>query len=125
MQENLGANLLPFWISEKDKRGNCVHEGVIDAAKRIWSRVLNDVVGQGHDSVPAADVLEKTCRIVSRLVRRIRKPDHIQDLDSYLYWSFLRRYNRQMVREGRIKYVGSVEASARVKHFETPGMGIY
>jgi DNA-directed RNA polymerase specialized sigma24 family protein len=42
-------------------------------------------------------------------MRRSRQRNHIRSIDSYLYWAFVRRYNRRMAREARIQYVKSVE----------------
>ncbi len=53
--------------------------------------------------------MECSAHCVSRAIRRRRKPNHIRDLDSYLYWAFVRKYNRRMVRERRIQYVDSLE----------------
>lgn len=112
MQEHLSANPLPLWISDTDERGNRVDRGVIEAAHRIWHRVLYYVRRQGHDSAPVAEILESTCHCVSRAKRRSRSRNHIHDLDSYLYWAFIRKYTRRMAREARIQYVDSVETFA-------------
>jgi RNA polymerase sigma factor (sigma-70 family) len=109
MQEHLSADP-PLWISETDERGNSVGREVIDAAHRIWERVLHYVRYQRHDVAPVAEILESACHRVARAKRKRRKRNPIRDLDSYLYWAFIRRYTRQMVREARIQYVDSVEA---------------
>ena len=109
MMEHLSAGRLPLWISEKDRRGNRVRQDVIEAAYRIWNRALHFVRRQEGDVAPAAEIMECSAHCVSRAIRRGRKPTHIRDLDSYLYWAFVRKYNRRMIRERRIQYVESLE----------------
>ena len=107
MQQYL--NPPPLWISETDEHGDRVSREVIDAAHRIWSRVLQYVRHEGQDLAPAAEILESACHCVSKAMRRSLQRNHIRSIDSYLYWAFVRRYNRRMAREARIQYVKSVE----------------
>ena len=100
----------PLWISETDERGNRVIREVIEAAYRIWSRVLQHLRRARQDVAPAAEILEATCHSVSRAIRRRPKRDPVRNLDSYLFWAFIRRYYRRMAREGKIQYVESVES---------------
>ncbi|MEZ5398723.1 MAG: hypothetical protein R2729_03585 [Bryobacteraceae bacterium] len=109
MQEYPSVSPPPLWISETDEHGNPVSREVIEAAHRIWSRVLQYVRAAGQDLAPAAEILEAACHCVSRAIRRSRQRNHIRSLDSYLYLAFVRKYNRRMVREERIQYVDSVE----------------
>lgn len=108
MQEHLTSP--PLWISKTDKKGNEVMREVIEAAHRIWNRALQYLRREGMDVAPAAEILEETCHCVSRAIRRRRNPNHIRDLDSYLFWAFVRRYNRRRVLEERIQFVASVES---------------
>src|SRR5690349_9571409 len=108
MQEPFASPML--WVSETDRNGNPVSREVIDAGHRIWKRALQHLQRQGQDVAPAAEILEETCQSVSRAIRRSRADNHIRDLDSYLLWAFVRRYNRRAAMEGRIRYVESVEA---------------
>lgn len=109
MQQYLSANPPPLWISETDDNGNRVSREVVEAAHRIWSRVLQYIRHEGHDLAPAAEILESACHCVSRAMRRSRQRNHIHNIDSYLYWAFVRKYTRQMAREARIQYVKSME----------------
>jgi len=109
MQEYLSASPPPLWISETDEQGNRVSREVIEAAHHIWSRVLQYVWHEGQDLAPAAEILESACHCVSKAMRRSLQRNHIRSIDSYLYWAFVRRYNRRMAREARIQYVKSVE----------------
>lgn len=111
MQEHLSANP-PLWISETDKHGKRVNREVIDAAHRIWSRVLQYVQHEGQDLAPTADIFEMTCYCVSRAMRRNRRQNPIRNLDSYLYCAFVRRFIRRRAREPKIQYVESVESFA-------------
>jgi len=111
MQEHVSVSP-PLWISGTDENGKLVNREVIQAAHRIWTRVLQHLRYNGQDIAPAAEILESACHCVSRAIRRKRCGNHIRSLDSYLFWAFVRKYNRQMMREGRIRYVESVEAFA-------------
>ena len=102
----------PLWISGTDENGKLVSREVIQAAHRIWTRVLQHLRYHGQDIAPAAEILESACHCVSRAIRRKRCGNHIRSLESYLFWAFVRKYNRQMIREGRIQYVESVEVFA-------------
>lgn len=110
MQEHLSASP-PLWISETDGHGNRVNREVIEAAHRIWKRVLQYVQHEGQDLAPTAEILEATCHCVSRALGRVREKP-IRNLDSYLYCAFVRRFIRLMIREGKIQYVESVESFA-------------
>jgi hypothetical protein len=116
MQDHRSA--LPLlWISETDEHGKRVNREVIETAHRIWSRVLQHLRRAGQDLAPAAEILEATCHSVSRAIRRSPLRNPVRNLDSYLLWAFIRKYNRRMVREGRIQYVESLESleNARVE----------
>ena len=99
----------PLWISEADERGNRVASDVIAAAHRIWGRVLRYVRSQTDDLTSSAETLEVTCHCVSRVLRREARSGSIHNLDAYLYWAFIRRFNRTLAREAKIQYVGFVE----------------
>jgi hypothetical protein len=102
----------PLWISETDEHGNRVRREVVEAAHRIWNRVLQHLQYAGQDIAPAAEILEAACHCVSRAVSRNIKRNSIRNLDSYLFWAFIRKHNRRVIHEGRIKYVESVESVA-------------
>jgi DNA-directed RNA polymerase specialized sigma24 family protein len=105
----------PLWISETDEHGNRVSPEVLGSAQRIWSRVLRHLHYLQQDTAPAAEILEAACHSVSRSLRRKREQRVIRDLDSYLFWAFVRKHNRGMIREGRIQYVESLESITDVK----------
>ena len=102
----------PLWISETDEHGNRVRREVVEAAHRIWNRVLQHLQYAGQDIAPAAETLEVACHCVSRAVSRNLNRNSIRNLDSYLFWAFIRKHNRRVIHEGRIKYVESVESVA-------------
>ncbi len=102
----------PLWISETDEQGNRVRREVLEAAHRIWNRVLQHLRYAGQDVAPAAEILEAACHCVSRAIRRNLKRNSIRNLDSYLFWAFVRKHSRRMIREGRLQYVDSVESVA-------------
>lgn len=103
----------PLWISEADERGNRVTSEVIAAAHRIWGRALLYVRSQTDDLTTSAEILEATCHCVSRALRREAPDRTIHNLDAYLYWAFVRRFNRTLARDAKIQYVSSVEAFSR------------
>ena len=111
MQEHVSVSP-PLWISGTDENGKLVNREVIQAAHRIWTRVLRHLRCSRQDIAPAAEILESACHSVSRAIRRKPCGNHIRSLESYLFWAFVRKYNRQVMREGRIQYVDSVEAFA-------------
>ena len=111
MQDQRSAHP-PLWISETDEHGNQVRREVVEAAHRIWNRVLQHLRHEGQDVAPAAEILEAACHCVSRTVSRNLKLNSIRNLDSYLFWAFIRKHNRRVIHEGRIKYVESVESVA-------------
>jgi RNA polymerase sigma factor (sigma-70 family) len=100
----------PLWISDTDRHGRPVRRPVIEAAYRIWGRVLDHLQQQRQDVAPAAEVLEATCHSVSRAVSRKSKANPVRNLDSYLFWAFIRAHRRRVAKERRIQYVESVEA---------------
>lgn len=109
MQERKSAHP-PLWISGTDRQGNPVSRRVIEAAHRIWTRVLNHLNRHRQDVAPAAEILEAACHSVSRAVGRKPETNPVRDLDAYLLWAFMRNYGRRMAKEQRIQYVESVEA---------------
>ena len=113
MQDQRSAHP-PLWISETDEHGNQVRREVVEAAHRIWNRVLQHLRHEGQDVAPAAEILEAACHCVSRTVSRNLKLNSIRNLDSYLFWAFIRKHNRRVIHEGRIRYVESVESVASV-----------
>ena len=102
----------PLWISETDEHGNRVRREVVEAAHRIWNRVLQHLQYAGQDVAPAAEILEAACHCVSRAVSRNLNRSSIRNLDAYLFWAFIRKHNRRVIHEGRIQYVESVESVA-------------
>ena len=111
----------PLWINETDEQGNRVRREVVEAAHRIWNRVLQHLRYAGQDVAPAAEILETACHCVSRAIRRNLKRPSIRNLDSYLFWAFVRKHSRQMIREGRLQYVESVESVANANIGSQPG----
>ena len=88
----------------------------MEAAHRIWGRVLYFVRGLRNDVSEAAEILAETVNAVSQAVRSDRRREPVRNLDSYLYHSFVRRFTRFVGREERIQYVEA--AYARSDLFE-------
>ena len=47
----------PLWISGTDENGKLVSREVIQAAHRIWTRVLQHLRYHAQDTAPAAEIL--------------------------------------------------------------------
>src|SRR4051812_14797747 len=58
----------PLWISGTDENGKLVSREVIQAAHRIWTRVLQHLRYHAQDTAPAAEILESACHCVSRAI---------------------------------------------------------
>ena len=100
----------PLWINERDERDRRAEPAVIEAAYRIWRRVIFYVRGQRNDVSEAAEILEEAVYSVSRAVRDGREQEPVRNLDSYLYHSFVRRFSRIVSRQQRIQYFESAAA---------------
>ena len=59
----------PFWINDKDERGQPLDAEVIGAAERIWARVVMLTRSRLHDVSRSAEILEATAAAVSRALR--------------------------------------------------------
>ena len=97
----------PLWINERDERDRHAEPAVIEAAHRIWPRVLYYVRKKRGDVSEAAEILEKAVYSVSQAIRERGDREPIQHLDSYLFHSFVRQYNRDKTRRSRIQYFES------------------
>ena len=106
----------PLWINERDEQDRRAEPAVMEAAHRIWGRVLYFVRGLRNDVSEAAEILAETVNAVSQAVRSDRRREPVRNLDSYLYHSFVRRFTRFVGREERIQYVEA--AYARSDLFE-------
>ena len=95
----------PLWIGEETPDGQPVDPEVAEAAHRIWARVLYFVRSERGDEAGAAEVLEEAVYAVCRRNQRAGDDDPIKNIDSYLYHAFIKRFNRQAVREARLQYV--------------------
>ncbi len=82
----------------------------MEAAHRIWGRVLSFVRGRRNDVSEAAEILAETVYAVSQAVRSDRRREAVRNLDAYLYHSFVRRFTRFVGHEERIQYVESAES---------------
>jgi hypothetical protein len=92
----------PFWIRDKDDFGRSVNPDVLSAAERLWERVLYLAESKLNDLTRAAEVLEIAALAVSRTLRR-RGREAVRDLDAYLYWACLRRFDRIAAKESRVQ----------------------
>jgi DNA-directed RNA polymerase specialized sigma24 family protein len=98
-----------LWINKRGERGRRADRDVIEAAHRIWPRVLYYVRKKRGDVSEAAEILEKAVYSVSQAIRERGEREPIHHLDSYLFHSFVRQYNRDRTRQSRIQYFDSGE----------------
>ena len=85
----------PLWIDERDRKGRPVEPTVKEAAGRIWRRVLYYVRRERNDHAEAAEVLEEAVFSVSARLQNEDELAPIQNLDSYLFHSFVRRFSKR------------------------------
>jgi hypothetical protein len=107
----------PFWINDKDDKGQPLDGEVLAAAKRIWPRALALTRSILHDASRSAEILEATAAAVSRAVRRRPTEPAVRDIDAYLVYSFIRSLHRISAREGRLQPVQDPDILA----YLTPG----
>ena len=99
----------PEWAWQRDGSGASVEADLIEAAQRIWTRVLAYARRQQQDPARAADIFEAVLFSLSRARMtngKLCRP--IRTLDNYLYLAFVRRLNRELDKEPRIESVGTI-----------------
>jgi hypothetical protein len=97
----------PFWINDKDDKGQPLDADVVAAAKRIWCRALALTRFRLHDVSRSAEILELTAAAVSRALRRRPIEPAVRDIDAYLLYAFIRRLHRVSARERRLQPVSN------------------
>ncbi len=97
----------PLWIGERVPKGRPVEPTVKEAAGRIWRRGLYYVRRERNDHAEAAEVLEEAVCAVSARLQSEDELAPIQNLDSYLFHSFERRFSKRAQREDRIQIFSS------------------
>jgi len=102
----------PFWINDKDERGQPLDAEVLGAAERIWARVVVLTRSRLHDVSRAAEILEATAAAVSRALRRRSAEPAVRDIDAYLLYAFIRRLHKIAAKESRLQSGHSSEMLA-------------
>jgi RNA polymerase sigma factor (sigma-70 family) len=105
----------PLWINPRDKRGREIDRELILSAQRNWRRALHYAQRESQDETIAAEVLERVVHSVWNAIRRNQPTNSIQNLDSYVFWAFIRRLNKIVALERRIRYVASLEVLDTLK----------
>lgn len=93
----------PFWINDKDERGQPLDAEVLGAAERIWARVVVLTRSRLHDVSRSAEILEATVAAVSRALRRQSAEPAVRDIDAYLLYAFIRRLHKIAAKESRLQ----------------------
>src|SRR5690242_234238 len=93
-----------------EEEGAPIQPELLEAARRIWGRVLAYAQRQGQDASRTADVFESVVRLLSNALR-CRSPlrAEIRHPDDYLFRAFTRRLNRVLAKEPKMTYVGSTD----------------
>ncbi len=100
----------PVWIWQSEGSGTAVDTDLLDAARRNWARMVSYAQRYEQDSSVAADILETALLATSKARRAHQQSGKpIQNLDSYLYVAFVRRFNRYLAKQPKIEYVGSAQ----------------
>jgi len=100
----------PIWIWQSGGSGASVETDLLDAARRNWSRALAYARHYEQDSSVAADILETVLIATSRAKRARQKSNSpIRNLDSYIYVSFVRRFNRYLAKQPKLQFIGSLQ----------------
>ena len=102
----------PFWINDKDERGQPLDAEVLGAAERIWARVVVLTRSGLHDVSRSAEILEATAAAVSRALRRRSAEPAVRDIDAYLLYAFIRRLHKIAAKESRLQSGHSSEILA-------------
>ena len=111
----------PDWTWQRDESGASIEADLVEAARRIWTRVLAYARRQQQDSARAADIFEAVLFSLSRARMtngKLCRP--IRNLDNYLYLAFVRRLNREMDKEPHIETVGSLHDLEARSGVQTP-----
>src|ERR1019366_4566245 len=109
------------WVWQRDESGASVEADLVDAARRIWTRVLAYARRHRQDPARAADILEAVLLSLSRARKTngdLCRP--IRNLDNYLYLAFVRRLNRELAKEPHIETVGSLHDLDALSGIRTP-----
>ena len=88
----------------RDKSGRAIEQDLVDSGERIWPRIDAYAWRHQQDPARAANLLEATLVALSRARKsngRLMRP--IRNLDNYLYLAFIRRLNRQLAKEPKLK----------------------
>ena len=104
----------PFWINDKDERGQPLDAEVLCAAERIWAQVVVLTRSRLHDVSRSAEILEATAAAVSRALRRRSAEPAVRDIDAYLLYAFIRRLHKIAAKESRLE---SGHSSHMLAHF--------
>ena len=111
----------PDWTWQRDESGASIEADLVDAARRIWTRVLAYARRNQQDSARAADIFEAVLFSLSRARMtngKLCRP--IRNLDNYLYLAFVRRLNRELAKEPHIETVGSLHDLEALSGIRTP-----
>jgi len=111
----------PDWTWQRDESGASIEADLVDAARRIWTRVLAYARRHQQDSARAADIFEAVLFSLSRARMtngKLCRP--IRNLDNYLYLAFVRRLTRELDKEPHIETVGSLHDLDAFSSIRTP-----
>lgn len=110
----------PLWIKPIDHTGVPIPEEFINAALRVWPRALACALRTGlDDESEAAEIMDSVVESCSKCLKG-RKADN---LEFYIFRSFLNALTRSISRRRRFSYVGSsYDAEAFCKSSSSPDL---
>jgi len=112
--EEKGPSRPLLWVNPNDRRGEPIDEALIQAAHRIFSRVVY-LTGQFlHDEASAPQILEESVHAVWEAIRNKSEGEQIVSLEAYLFRTVVRNLGQRRARESRISYGYALEDLGRM-----------
>ncbi len=112
--EDKGPTRPLLWVNPNDKRGEPIPEALIQAAHRIFSRVVYLTNQFLHDEASAPQILEESVHAVWEVIRSKSEDEQILSFEAYLFRAVVRNLGQRRARESRISYGYTLEDLERL-----------
>jgi DNA-directed RNA polymerase specialized sigma24 family protein len=103
-QEQVVAEIPPFWIPATDHQDREIDQRVIDVAQSLWPWAFRRVERELNDGARAAELLESVAVEVSARLKA--EPKVGRNLKGYFYTALHHRVRSQVLKESRLEYEG-------------------
>jgi DNA-directed RNA polymerase specialized sigma24 family protein len=103
-QEQVVAEIPPFWITATDHQDREIDQRVIDVAHSLWPWAFRRVERELNDGARAAELLESVAVEVSARLKA--EPKVGRNLKGYFFTAFQHRVRSQVLKESRLEYEG-------------------